>query len=75
MKSNSLIWIVLVGVYFGWTSSAYAEDILEIDSLAHITLISLIKDSFGVDIKAEDFSKFDTLKDVVSKIGEANFAQ
>ncbi len=51
------------------------EDILEIDSLAHITLISLIKDSFGVDIKAEDFSKFDTLKDVVSKIGEANFAQ
>ena len=50
------------------------EDILEIDSLGHITLISLIKDSFGVEIKAEDFSKFDTLKDIVSKIGEANFA-
>ena len=33
------------------------EDILEIDSLAHITLISLIKDSFGVEIKAEDFSQ------------------
>ena len=32
MKSNSLIWIVLVGVYFGWTSSAYAEDILEIEA-------------------------------------------
>ena len=50
------------------------EDILEIDSLAHITLISLIKDSFGVEIKAEDFSQFDTLKDIVSKIGESNFA-
>ena len=50
------------------------EDILEIDSLGHITLISLIKDSFGVEIKAEDFSSFDTLKDIVSKIGEANFA-
>tara|TARA_B100000674_G_scaffold372363_1_gene314795 strand:- start:42730 stop:42966 length:237 start_codon:yes stop_codon:yes gene_type:complete len=50
------------------------EDILEIDSLGHITLISLIKDSFGVEIKAEDFSQFDTLEDIVSKIGEANFA-
>ena len=49
------------------------EDILEIDSLGHITLISLIKDSFGVEIKAEDFSQFDTLEDIVSKIGEANF--
>ena len=51
------------------------EDILEIDSLGHITLISLVKDSFGVEIKAEDFSQFDTLEDIVSKIGEANFAQ
>ena len=50
------------------------EDILEIDSLGHITLISLIKDSFGVEIKAEDFSQFNTLEDIVSKIGEANFA-
>jgi acyl carrier protein len=50
------------------------EDILEIDSLGHITLISLIKDSFGIEIKAEDFSQFVTLKDIVSKIGEANFA-
>jgi len=49
------------------------EDILEIDSLGHITLISLIKDSFGVDIKAEDFSKFDSLNDIVSKIGESKF--
>jgi acyl carrier protein len=50
------------------------EDILEIDSLGHITLISLIKDSFGIEIKAEDFSQFVTLKDIISKIGEANFA-
>jgi acyl carrier protein len=50
------------------------EDILEIDSLGHITLISLIKDSFGIELKAEDFSQFVTLKDIVSKIGEANFA-
>ena len=50
------------------------EDILEIDSLGHITLISLIKDSFGVEINAEDFSKFDTLEDIISKIGESNFA-
>tara|TARA_B100000401_G_scaffold120300_1_gene78612 strand:- start:140 stop:421 length:282 start_codon:yes stop_codon:yes gene_type:complete len=56
-------------------SDTSIEDILEIDSLGHITLISLIKDSFGVEIKAEDFSQFDTLEDIVSKIGEANFAQ
>lgn len=51
------------------------EDILEIDSLGHITLISLIKDIFGVEINAEDFSKFDTLEDIISKIGESNFAK
>jgi acyl carrier protein len=50
------------------------DDILEIDSLGHITLISLIKDSFGVEIKAEDFSKFDNLNDIISIIGESKFA-
>ena len=56
-------------------SDTSIEDILELDSLGHITLISLIKDSFGVEIKAEDFSQIYTLEDIVSKIGEANFAQ
>ncbi len=49
------------------------EDILEIDSLAHITLISFVKDEIGVELKAEDFSEFETLADLVSKIGEDKF--
>tara|TARA_B100000683_G_scaffold273936_2_gene320756 strand:+ start:6632 stop:6868 length:237 start_codon:yes stop_codon:yes gene_type:complete len=49
------------------------EDVLEIDSLAHITIISYVKDELGLDIKAEDFSKFETLGDLVQAIGDDNF--
>ena len=49
------------------------EDILEIDSLAHITLISFIKDELGVDLKVEEFSKFESLLDLVKGIGEEKF--
>ena len=35
--------------------STLIEDVLEIDSLAHITLISFIKDELSFDLKAEDF--------------------
>lgn len=49
------------------------EDIFEIDSLAHITLISFVKDELGVELKAEDFSNFDTLNDLVKAIGEEKF--
>ena len=49
------------------------EDVLEIDSLAHITLISFVKDELSFDLKAEDFSKFNTLLDMVSAIGESKF--
>lgn len=45
------------------------EDILEIDSLAHITLISFVKDEFGVELKAEVFSELETLSDLVALIG------
>lgn len=45
------------------------EDILDIDSLAHITLISFVKDELGVELKAEDFSGFETLGDLASKAG------
>lgn len=44
-------------------------DVLEIDSLAHITLISFIKDELSFDLEAEDFSKFNTLLDLVKAIG------
>lgn len=49
------------------------EDILEIDSLAHITLISFIKDELGVELKAEDFSKFESLGDLVKAVGAEKF--
>ena len=49
------------------------EDVLEIDSLAHITIISFVKDEFGSDLKAEDFAKFDTLGDLVKVIGQDKF--
>jgi acyl carrier protein len=45
------------------------EDVLEIDSLAHITIISFIKDELGAELKAEDFAKFETLGDLVKAIG------
>ena len=50
------------------------EEILEIDSLAHITLISFVKDEFEVELKAESFSEFETLEDIVKTIGEAKFS-
>ncbi len=49
------------------------EDVLEIDSLAHITLISFIKDELSFELKAEDFSKFNTLSDIVNVIGVSKF--
>jgi len=54
--------------------STLIEDVLEIDSLAHITLISFVKDELSFDLKAEDFSKFNTLSDLVKAIGESKFA-
>jgi len=53
--------------------STLIEDVLEIDSLAHITLISFIKDELSFDLKAEDFSKFNTLLDMVNAIGASKF--
>ena len=50
------------------------EEVLEIDSLAHITLISYIKDEFGIELKAESFAKFVTLQDIVKTIGEDKFS-
>lgn len=49
------------------------EDVLEIDSLAHITIISFIKDELGAELKAEDFSNFETFGDLVLAIGEDKF--
>ena len=53
--------------------STLIEDVLEIDSLAHITLISFIKDELSFDLKAEDFAKFNTLLDIVNAIGASKF--
>lgn len=50
------------------------EDVLEVDSLAHITLISFVKDELGVELKAEDFSKFESLGDLVKAIGSNKFS-
>lgn len=44
------------------------EDILEIDSLAHVTIITMIKDYYGVDITAEDFNNFDQIADIFDQI-------
>ena len=49
------------------------EDVLEIDSLAHITLISFVQDEFSVELKAEEFSKLEKLDDLVNKIGADKF--
>ncbi len=49
------------------------EDVLEIDSLAHITIISFVKDELRVELKAEDFSNFETFGDLVLAIGEDKF--
>lgn len=53
--------------------STLIEEILEIDSLAHITLISFVKDELGFELKAEDFSKFESLGDLVKAIGVSKF--
>ncbi len=49
------------------------EDILEYDSLAHITLISYILDEFGVELKAEIFTEIETLDDLIIIIGNDKF--
>ena len=49
------------------------EDVLEIDSLAHITIISFVKDELGLDLKAEDFSNFETFGDLLKAIGTDKF--
>ena len=54
--------------------STLIEDVLELDSLAHITIISFIKDELGAELKAEDFAKFETLGDLVKAIGESKFS-
>lgn len=55
--------------------STTIEDILEIDSLAHITLISFVKDELGVDLKAELFSELESLNDLVNAIGAEKFSE
>lgn len=55
--------------------STTIEDILEIDSLAHITLISFVKDELGVDLKAELFSELESLDDLVNAIGAEKFSE
>lgn len=55
--------------------STTIEDILEIDSLAHITLISFVKDELGVDLKAELFSELESLDDLVNVIGAEKFSE
>jgi acyl carrier protein len=54
-------------------ASTLIEDVLEIDSLAHITIISFVKDELGIELKAEDFAKFEILGDLVRAIGEEKF--
>ena len=54
-------------------ASTLIADVLDIDSLAHITIISFVKDEFGIELKAEDFAKFEILGDLVKSIGEENF--
>ena len=49
------------------------EDILEIDSLAHITLISYVKDELDVEIRVEDFAKLESLNDLIYAIGADKF--
>ena len=54
-------------------ASTLIEDVLEIDSLAHITIISFVKDELGAEFKAEDFATLETLGDLVKAIGEEKF--
>lgn len=49
------------------------EDVLEIDSLAHITLISFVKDELDVELRVEDFSKLESLNDLINAIGADKF--
>jgi acyl carrier protein len=41
--------------------------------LAHVTLISLIKDKFNVELSAEDFNQFENVADIIQKIGAQKF--
>lgn len=55
------------------TEQTSIEELLEVDSLAHVTLISLIKDKFNVELSAEDFNKFENVADIIQKIGAQKF--
>lgn len=55
------------------TENTSIEELLEVDSLAHVTLISLIKDKFNVELTAEDFNQLETVKDIITKIGSEKF--
>lgn len=55
------------------TEQTSIEELLEVDSLAHVTLISLIKDKFNVELSAEDFNKFENIADIIQKIGAQKF--
>ncbi len=47
------------------------EDILEVDSLAHVSIISFINQNFKIEIEIDEFSKFDTVNDILDFIGVA----
>jgi acyl carrier protein len=49
------------------------EDVLEVDSLAHITLISFVKDELDVELRVEDFAKLENLNDLINAIGADKF--
>ena len=49
------------------------EDVLEIDSLAHITLISFVKDELDIELRVEDFAKLENLNDLINAIGADKF--
>lgn len=55
------------------TEQTSIEELLEVDSLAHVTLISLIKDKFNVELSAEDFNQFENVADIIQKIGAQKF--
>ena len=54
--------------------STSIDEILEIDSLAHITIISYVMEKFDVELKAEKFSEIDTLNDLINLIGKDKFS-
>ena len=44
------------------------EEILEIDSLAHITIISYVMDKYHIELKADEFSNVDKLEQLITFI-------